>query len=446
MVCILFPPPIFCLSPCRLFPVDSYVVEKRMTIRFLLLAVIALTVAPAHALDLGHGFSLKGFGTAGIVYSDDSRADFVSESILAARGAGRSADISYEVDTKAGAQLDWQATERISLTAQMLVKQFPDHTWNPDLQWGFIKFKATPDLDIRAGRIRPPIYMLSDYLDVNYANPWVRPPTEFYSITPIRRMEGADLLWRPKTGAVTWLVQPYVGRSQTAARGGEIGLDQILGMNVSASFNDLTLRAGYIHTRMSITSHFMDLAFGTYRQLYDLGDASAWQPMNHFRPKDREASFGSLGATWDNGDYFVSGEWGRRDTDSSIANVMSWYLTGGARFGQWTPYLTYSELKPDSPFDYQRGSLMTNLVTSTLLRGNPSGQRTVSLGLRYDLIENVAIKAQWDHAMTECESSPDPFYGQLEGTCAGLFILATEAFTRKGQDVDLLSLSVDFVF
>jgi hypothetical protein len=61
-------------------------------------------------------------------------------------------------------------------------------------------------------------------------------------------------------------------------------------------------------------------------------------------------------------------------------------------------------------------------------------------------MDNLAIKAQWDHTMTECITSPDPWAGQATGTCGGWFILATEAFTRKAQAIDLLSLSVDFVF
>ena len=412
-----------------------------------LLAVAAtLAIQPVPALELGHGFSLKGFGTAGIVYNENRQADFAAESTLAASGAGRTNPLTYSVDTKAGAQLDWQATDRFSLTAQMLVKQFPDRSWNPELQWGFVKFRASPDLDVRAGRIRPPIYLLSDYLDVNYANPWVRPPVEFYSVTPIRHMEGGDLLWRPQTGSVTWLVQPYVGRSSTPARGGEIGLDQILGLNVSASLGDFTLRTGYIHTRMTVTSNFMTLAFGAYDQLCRLGDVTACKPMRKLNHKDGEASFGSVGATWDNGDYFVSGEWGRRDTETSIADLMSWYLSGGARFGRWTPYLTYSEMISDSPYDYDRGSPMTNFITTGLLRGNPTDQRTVSLGVRYDLMANLAVKAQWDHTTTECITSPDPWDGRQTGTCGGWFILATDAFNRKPQAVDLLSLSVDFVF
>jgi hypothetical protein len=412
----------------------------------LLSFVTLLTAQSTPALELGHGFSLKGFGTAGLVYNGDREADFAAESTLAATGVGRTNPLTYAVDTKAGIQLDWQVTDRFSLTAQTLAKQFPDRSWNPQLEWGYLKFKVTPNLDLRAGRIRPPIYLLSDYLDVNYANPWVRPPVEFYSVTPIRRMEGGDLLWRPQTGAITWLVQPYVGRSQTAARGGEIGLDQILGLNVSASLGDFTLRTGYIHTRMTVTSNFMDLAFGAFAQLCNLGDQTACKSRGELNHKDREASFGSLGLTWDNGDYFISGEWGRRDTDTSIADLMSWYLTGGARFGRWTPYLIYSEMVSDSPLDHERGSPMTNFITTGLLRGNPTDQRTLSLGVRYDLMDNLAIKAQWDHTMTECITSPDPWAGQATGTCGGWFILATEAFTRKAQAIDLLSLSVDFVF
>ncbi|MGI9213221.1 MAG: hypothetical protein ACR2HF_12195 [Methylococcaceae bacterium] len=413
----------------------------------ILFVVVAMLLAQnAGAVDLGRGFSLKGFGTAGLVYNDNREADFAPESTLAASGAGRTNSLTYTVDTKAAAQLDWQASPRLSLTAQMLVKQFPDRSWDPDLQWAFAKYKATPDLDLRLGRIRPPIYMLSDSLDLNYANPWVRPPVEFYSLTPIRRMEGGDLLWRPRTGSVTWLIQPYIGRSQTEVRGGEIGLDQILGINAAASLGDWTLRAGYIHTRLSITSRFMDLAFGAYHPLCSLGDVTACAPMKKLDHTDREASFGSIGASWDNGDYFVSGEWGRRDTDTSIANLMSWYLTSGARLGRWTPFFTYSEMQSDSPLDYASGSPTTNYITTGLLRGNPTDQRTFTMGVRLDLIENLAIKAQWDHTMTDCITHPDPWNGLLPGTCGGWFILATDAFTRKAQNLDLLSLSVDFVF
>jgi len=48
-------------------------VKKHAT---LLTLTTLLTVQPLTALDLGQGFSLKGFGTAGLAYNGDREADF----------------------------------------------------------------------------------------------------------------------------------------------------------------------------------------------------------------------------------------------------------------------------------------------------------------------------------------------------------------------------------
>ena len=38
--------------------------------------------------------------------------------------------------------------------------------------------------------------MLSDSLLVNYANVWVRPPVEVYSLVPVNELDGIDLFYR----------------------------------------------------------------------------------------------------------------------------------------------------------------------------------------------------------------------------------------------------------
>ncbi|MFZ4504624.1 MAG: hypothetical protein ACOYM1_11815, partial [Methylovulum sp.] len=164
-----------------------------MTKQLMLVLAAVLTLPRAYALDLGHDVTIKGFGTAGLVYNGNNQADFVANNFLNPRGAGRTEDVSVVNDSKLGLQMDWQATSRLSFTGQAVSKQDPSNSWVPELQWAFAKFKLLPNLAIRAGRIRPAVYMLSDSLDVNYANPWVRPPTEFYSKAPVSYMEGVDL-------------------------------------------------------------------------------------------------------------------------------------------------------------------------------------------------------------------------------------------------------------
>ncbi|TAL08755.1 MAG: hypothetical protein EPO03_03210 [Porticoccaceae bacterium] len=414
----------------------------------------ALAMPAAQAIDLGNGVSVKGFGTVGMVHSNNSDADYTLNLLQPTKGVGRSSDTTYRLDTKAGLQLDWLASDNISFTGQVISKLRYDRTWTPDMALAFVKFKIAPDVDVRAGRLRPPVYMLSDYLDVNYANTWVRPPVEFYSAAPVDHMEGVDVLWRPSTGDLTWLVQPYIGSSRLdAPEGAEFELDKLIGLNVTTTLGDLTLRAGYLASEMTIHS---DGIKGAINALTDPAGLCGLDPVAcrqgySLDPDAKDVSFASLGAAWDNGQYFVSGEWGHRTLRNLLSDTTAWYVTGGTRIGKWTPYITYANSKNDSPNSFSgsdsavvvppgvpAGAVINGLVTA-LRQSNAMDQQTASLGVRYDLNKNVALKTQWDHVMTDC-SSPSA------GTCDGTFANQKPGFDNKSQEVDLISASIDYRF
>ena len=66
-------------------------------------------------------------------------------------------------------------------------------------------------------------------------------------------------------------------------------------------------------------------------------------------------------------------------------------------------------------------------------------QNTKTLGLRYELFTNIALKAQWDRIDTSTKN------GQAS-TGGGIFVYGTSAFKNSGNSVDLFSTSVDFIF
>lgn len=414
----------------------------------------AVAVPAAQAIDLGNGVSVSGFGTLGIVHSSDNDADYTLNLLQPAKGVGRSNDTTYRLDSKAAVQMDWRATDNLSFTGQLISKLHYDRTWTPDLALAFAKFKITPELDVRVGRLRPPIYMLSDYLDVNYANTWVRPPVEFYSAAPVDHMEGVDLLWQPQTGDISWLVQPYFGTSRLdAPDSAEFELDKIFGVNVTSTLGNLTLRAGYLLTEMTIHSDGIAAAIGALTNPAGLCgiDPIACRQGHSLEPDAKDASFGSLGAAWDNGQYFVSGEWGHRTLQNLLSDTTSWYVTGGTRIGKWTPYATFASTTNDSqkrfsgsnsavviPPGAPAGAVINGIVTA-LRQSNAMDQQTVSLGVRYDLTRNVALKTQWDHVMTDC-GSPSA------GTCDGTFVNQKPGFDNKSQEVDLITASIDYRF
>ena len=410
----------------------------------MLALVAAICSNAAYAIDLGHDVSLKGFGTLGIANSSTGNADFVSNTQLQPTGGvGRTNSLGISPDTKVGLQIDWQATSRLSITSQAISKQGMENSWVPELMLAFAKFKLLPDLDIRAGRLRPPIYMLSDYMDVNYANPWIRPPVEFYSSAAVTRMEGVDFLYRPQTGPVSWLIQPYFGTSNNipGIDGLSVTTKNKLGANISASLSDFTLRAGYLHDYLTIHSPAITstiiVPLTTLCQRYHDQAACAMLPAIVAEGKD--TSFTSVGASWDNGAYFVSGELGWRNSKSAFPPTTVGYITSGARFGKFTPYVMYSQSANNGPKTFTGGLAPTNAVITGLYRSTAMDQNTKTLGLRYDVLKNVDIKAQWDRIDTSTA------YG-LPGTGGGLFVNATPAFKNGSNAVDIFSVAVDFIF
>ena len=159
----------------------------------------------------------------------------------------------------------------------------------------------------------------------------------------------------------------------------------------------------------------------------------------------KPASFQGLGLSADWGKYLLMAEYTMRRTETNaLADTNAWYITGGTRVGKFTPYATYSQLKQSSPTsDPGIATRSTNPVVAGTVAVLSSAvnsqvmadrsQKTFSLGVRYDVMNNVAIKAQVDQVrMTGPEH-----YGLSAVT------LPDKEFDGK---VNLFNLSVDFVF
>ncbi len=408
--------------------------------------VAGLCSNAAYAIDLGHDVSLKGFGTLGIVNNSTNDADFVANGFSQPRGAGRTENLSVNPDSRLGLQMDWKALERLSFSAQAVSKQGPDNSYVPELQLGFAKFKVLSDLEIRGGRIRPPFFMQSDYLDMFYANPWIRPPTDFYNMVPLSsHMEGVDLLYRPQTGPVSWLIQPYYGTTQLSLkRGVTLNAENIAGINISASFTDFTLRAGYTHMIFTYKDPiFKSVAMPALDALCGLDSAVCTQRSN-LALTDSGLSIVALGANWDNGDYFLTGELGKRISQNNVIDQTAGYISAGSRLGKFTPYVTYSSMVNNSPTSFSGGTgpyaaLSNQIVTDIVSQLNYNDQNTKTLGIRYDFYKNLALKVQWDRIDTSTKN------GQTN-TGTGLFINQTTTFGNNNNAIDLFSTSVDFVF
>lgn len=123
-----------------------------------------------------------------------------------------------------------------------------------------------------------------------------------------------------------------------------------------------------------------------------------------------------------------------------LADSNSFYLTGGMRLGLWTPYVTYASFENKLPDNVTESSIeLATDIALGIIQNTAQSQSTFTVGARYDILPSVSLKAQWDHTATECSN------GNVV-TCRGMFGRSTSEFRASEQDVNLISVAVDFIF
>jgi hypothetical protein len=403
------------------------------------LAMLASMGAAAQAPT----WSFSGYATAGVVHSDNDRADYLVDAFKPS-GPGHTHDWSGEVDSRLGGQVTATFTPTLSAVLQVLVQQRYDESWEPIVEWANVKWQATDALAVRAGRVVLPLFMVTDARRVGYSNPWVRPPVEVYSLVPVTTNDGAEAIWRLHHGQLTSTLQLTAGRSDSRfpnSSGFDAGTAEargIVALAASIEKGPLTVRANYGEARLTIAA-FQPL-FEAFRQFGPEGEAIA----GRYSVDDRKVDFLGLGVNLDPGPWFAMAEWAQFDTHSIVGSRRAWYVSGGMRFGKWTPYATFASLRTTSdtsdpgltfggfvPPQVAPVVAQLNAALNAQLALGPS-QETTSIGVRWDFWRNAALKVQYDRV-------------DLGRGSFGTFGRVQPGFEPGGR-VGIFSAAVDVVF
>ena len=361
------------------------------------------------------GISFNGFVTAGATYADQPvlpGTNAVSQDGNIENTGG------FTNDSRFGLQISANVNPRISITGQLLARS-KDENSAVKADWAFVNYRVSEELRIRGGKVKLPTFLTSDYIEVGYAYPWIRPPQEVYFSNPISTINGVDLLARFRIGGSSLLIQPYYGASRgedalvpqevlpafglpagTIARAG-FTADDLAGLNLSFGNEYFTVRGGYLQTQVNA-------ALGAFQIFQD------------------DANFASAGATVDWKNVVLYSEYFEREikgaANAVFANQKGYYGTVGYRFGGWLPHVTYGKLDDnDNPTVF--GS------------GVPLRQESVTAGLRVELGSGAALKVEAQKVTPEA------------GT-RGLLIADPNgaASPDRNESVMIYGIAVDVVF
>ncbi|MDQ5888646.1 MAG: hypothetical protein QG667_1940, partial [Pseudomonadota bacterium] len=334
---------------------------RKIPIAAAVAGALACAALPAQSDEGGMNVRFSGFGTVSGVSSDTDQVEYTP--YPGGQPNGVEKGWSWDIDTMIGAQVNANFTDRFSGVVQVLSKRNAENTYQPQVEWAFVSFKASPEIQIRAGRLGSPFYMVSDYRNVNYTNPWVRPPADIYGQVAFSYHDGIDLLLQKPIGDSNLTVQLYAGKSENRLWAPnstfDLELNNRIGGNVSFETGPYSVRYGYHQgklwgdsDRIATVSNALintpnPLLSPTIWALACPGCAESGEAlsMNY-----KHASFQGLGLSADWGKYLLMAEYTMRRTETNaLADTNAWYITGGTRVGKLTPYATYSQLKQSSP-------------------------------------------------------------------------------------------------
>lgn len=366
-------------------------------------------------------FDVSGFGTAGFTVTDTDDAEYIRGGQIV--GAERRGNAG--VDSLAGLQPTVHLSDRISGTAQLLLRRRYDPDFTLDVPMAFIKAELTKALAVRVGRLPLPVFMVSDFRQVGYANTWLRPPLEVYGQVALDSVDGADMLYSGSSGGLSYTAQGFYGATSYVSGGNTIKVKRFIGLNASATFGPLTLRAGRVMNEVTLD------APGATQLIAGVRAAGFAALADQLDVTNKAASFTGYGASLDWRNVIAQAEYTRVFVNGFPAETSGRYGLVGYRIAKFTPYAIHSrrsQLSERSNNVIPRVGPLIPLALGVNAIISAPEQKSTALGLRWDVADSVALKAQYDY---------------VEPVGPGLFANVQSDF--KGP-VNVFGLAVDVVF
>ncbi|MDP1733456.1 MAG: hypothetical protein Q8L44_03735 [Sulfuritalea sp.] len=396
-----------------------------------LLAALCGGSAWATELDESPAFTVRGFGTLGVARSSSDQAEFARD-FSQPRGL-KGGQWSGRIDSVLGVQANWRATPELELVGQLVSRYRYDESRVPQVELAFAKWEPDARVTLRAGRIGADFMMLADARLVGYSSLTVRPSTDFFGPLFFAHFDGADasLTWPLGSGLLRGKLFAGVISEKTPLT---VELWDTSGSSTRGLVFDYL--AGPWQWRASTTS--VEFSHGTEfsRQLAtDLRSTSvpgASAAADALTIAGTTTRYHSLGMVYDAGPLQVQAMLNAvRHAAGYLHNSHAGYLLAGYRVGAVTPYAGVSWWKSRlKPYSTGLADPLLNWRYDFIMAASVADQTTYTLGARWDLRANVAVKLQWD---------------AIRGSAASKLPVIREQPGWNGR-TDVVSAVVDFVF
>ncbi|NMP33555.1 sulfate ABC transporter permease [Thalassotalea sp. M1531] len=328
-----------------------------MKMDFIKAYLLVVSFGANAAVEITEDLTLSGFGSTSWAKSDNDTPLIINRSI--------SDDNCWDCDTTFGLQLDY-FNDAFKASTQ-IVKRPQDDWSDPELEWAYLGY-AIGEVEFRAGRLRLPVFLASEYYYVSHAYKYARPPEELYnSILGITAYNGFNAVWNFDVyDEYQVSISPFIAfeddNTFDISKTFDVAVDVEDIVGVSASVNGDNFKWNFAYFDAN------------YDQKFILRNAIPGIPYLEIDQPNRNFELYSFGAEYELGQWTLAAE-------RQLGNVRStWYASASYRYNQLSPYILYGETK-------------TKRTDITDFDGK-SGSSFVA-GLRYDIRYNLSVNVEW---------------------------------------------------
>jgi hypothetical protein len=407
-------------------------------VRLLLCFALGFSAYAASAAE--SSLNVRGFGTLGVAKSSSPYVEFIRD--LSQPKGIDSGKWSPDIDTLFGIQANWRFNDNFEIVTQIVSRYRYNDSRDPVIDWAFLKWEPDDRISLRIGRIGADTMMLADSRLVGYSSLTVRPSVDFFGPLFFSSFDGIDASITLPLGNGLIQSKAFGGLVSEKVSGApgiwDTSGSPFYGLVIDYFAGSWQFRANTSNVKLSNNLNFTSLTEPLYSAAAFTSITSASIAADALTAKDTNTRYYSLGVVYDNGPIQIQAAANKITHETAtFQNSNSGYVLGGYRINTLTPYIgvsrwiskykDYTTGLPDIPL-----FAPLNEGYQMLMDASTANQTTYTMGLRWDVWPQIALKFQWD-AIRGKEASTFPYAKAISDV------------NWKGR-TDVASVSMDFIF
>jgi len=324
--------------------------------------------------------------------------------------ANNYADFTHQ--SRVGLQFNTQVMDDLEFSLTLLAEG--KESFHIQAHWFYASYAINDSSSFQFGRLKLPFYLVSNYIDIGHAYPWVTPPPEVYSTNIIESVDGLEYVYEVDLSSSTsLLLNTYIGTDKN---------DYFL----PASFIDSSANTGNYKvgdkTKFESQDLFgLNLTIATDSITFKIGHNQALISLDDVKIYKEQMYIDSIGLIVDISNFILYSEYAVRDTSDllqpNLPDQDSKYITLGYRVAKFLPFITYATI--------DKGKSKSKYAIA---------QKSTTLGFRFDINKKMDIKVQATNIKPGYENGDIGRYGLFDQKMV------------TGNNFNVFAMSVDILF